>query len=219
MVMSPDRGGVFDVLLGLARRGLGGPIAGGRQYVSWIHERDFVRAVLWLLDAATTSQGPVNLAAPNPLPQRDFMRRFALRWGPLGLPATSGCPEIGAFVLRTDTELLLKSRRVVPGRLLAAGFRLRLPDLAGGGGGARATVAALSHQNENPIPPATWWVSRSMSVSTDTPAMSSLACASYEVKRYWMKSPTELVTRKRRPACRSSPTSAARRSSRSRRPA
>ncbi|WP_327358506.1 TIGR01777 family oxidoreductase [Streptomyces sp. NBC_01304] len=122
MVMTPDRGGVFDVLLRMARLGLGGPVAGGRQYVSWIHERDFVRAVEFLVDRADMT-GPVNLAAPAPLPQRAFMRELRGAWGvPLGLPATKWMAEIGAFVLRSDTELLLKSRRVVPGRLLDAGF-------------------------------------------------------------------------------------------------
>ncbi|MET7596833.1 TIGR01777 family oxidoreductase [Streptomyces sp. NPDC005481] len=122
MVMSPDRGGVFDVLLWLARLGLGGPVAGGAQYVSWIHERDFVRAVEFLIDREDLD-GPVNLAAPNPVPQREFMRDLrAARGVPAGLPATKAMAELGAFVLRSDTELLLKSRRVVPGRLLAEGF-------------------------------------------------------------------------------------------------
>jgi uncharacterized protein (TIGR01777 family) len=122
MVMSPDRGGVFDVLLRLARLGLGGPVAGGGQYVSWIHDLDFVRAVEFLIDRDDLA-GPVNLAAPAPLPQRGFMRALRAAWGvPVGLPATKWMAELGAFVLRTDTELLLKSRRVVPGRLLEAGF-------------------------------------------------------------------------------------------------
>ncbi|MFI7415051.1 TIGR01777 family oxidoreductase [Streptomyces sp. NPDC049627] len=122
MVMSPDRGGVFDVLLGLARLGLGGPVAGGAQYVSWIHDRDFVRAVDFLVDREDL-HGPVNLAAPEPLPQRAFMRALRSAWGvPVGLPATKWMAEIGAFALRSDTELLLKSRRVVPGRLLDEGF-------------------------------------------------------------------------------------------------
>ena len=73
MVMSPDRGGVFDVLCGMARLGLGGPVAGGGQYVSWIHDHDFVRAVELLLERDDLD-GPVNLAAPEPLPQRDLMR-------------------------------------------------------------------------------------------------------------------------------------------------
>ncbi|WP_035794539.1 epimerase [Kitasatospora mediocidica] len=122
MIMSPDRGGVFDVLSRMARLGLGGPIAGGAQYVSWIHEDDLVRAVEFLI-AREDIAGPVNLASPGPLPHRAFMRELRRAWGvPVGLPATRWMAELGAFALRTDTELLLKSRRVVPGRLLDAGF-------------------------------------------------------------------------------------------------
>ena len=127
MVMSPDRGGVFDHLSWMARLGLGGPVAGGRQYVSWIHDDDFVRAVALLIREPIA--GPVNLAAPNPLPQREFMRELRGAWKvPAGLPATSWMAEIGAFALRTDTELLLKSRRVVPGRLQRAGFEFHFPN-------------------------------------------------------------------------------------------
>jgi uncharacterized protein (TIGR01777 family) len=123
MVMSPDRGGVFDVLLRMARLGLGGPVAGGGQYMSWIHDHDFVRAVLFLIERGDI-EGAVNLSAPGPLTQRAFMRALRRAWGgvPVGLPATKWMAEIGAFALRSDTELLLKSRRVVPGRLLEAGF-------------------------------------------------------------------------------------------------
>jgi uncharacterized protein (TIGR01777 family) len=127
MVMSPDRGGVFDVLSWLARLGLGGPVAGGRQYVSWIHDDDFVRAIRFLIDRDDL-EGAVNLAAPGPLPQRDFMRELRSAWRmPVGLPATAWMAEIGAFALRSDTELLLKSRRVVPGRLTDAGFTFGHP--------------------------------------------------------------------------------------------
>ncbi|MBM7776539.1 uncharacterized protein (TIGR01777 family) [Actinokineospora baliensis] len=127
MVMSPDPGSVFDVLSWMARLALGGPVAGGRQYVSWIHARDFLRAVTFLLDHDHLD-GPVNLAAPNPLPQRDFIRALRRTWRmPVGLPATKWMAEIGAFALRSDTELLLKSRRVVPTRLLEAGFTFDYP--------------------------------------------------------------------------------------------
>ncbi|UWM47605.1 DUF1731 domain-containing protein [Streptomyces carpaticus] len=127
MVMSPDPGGVLDRLLWLARLGLGGPVAGGNQYVSWIHDADFVRA-LEFLTARPELSGPVNLASPGPLPQREFMRELRTAWGRRpGLPATAWMAEIGAFALRADTELLLKSRRVVPGRLLEAGFDFRHP--------------------------------------------------------------------------------------------
>ncbi|MDY7233285.1 TIGR01777 family oxidoreductase [Hyalangium rubrum] len=128
MVMSPDRDGIFDVLLGLTRRRLGGAAAGGRQFVSWIHDRDFVRAVQFLLEHEEF-EGPVNLVSPNPLPQRDFMAELRAAAGVgLGLPATKWMLEIGAFFMRTDTELLLKSRRVVPGRLHAAGFTFEFPE-------------------------------------------------------------------------------------------
>jgi uncharacterized protein (TIGR01777 family) len=134
MVMSPDRGGVFDVLLGLVRRGLGGAVGGGAQFVSWIHDRDFVRAVRFLDAVGSTLEGGVNLAAPGPLPQREFMRALREAAGVrVGLPATKWMLELGAVVLRTDTELLLKSRRVVPGRLVDAGFAFEFaqwPDAA-----------------------------------------------------------------------------------------
>ncbi|SMD20846.1 TIGR01777 family oxidoreductase [Lentzea albidocapillata] len=127
MVMSPDKGGVFDYLSWLARLGLGGPVAGGHQYVSWIHDDDFVRAVALLIREPIA--GAVNLAAPNPVPQREFMRELRAAWRvPAGLPATTWMAEIGAFAIRTDTELLLKSRRVVPGRLQQAGFEFHFPN-------------------------------------------------------------------------------------------
>jgi uncharacterized protein len=125
MVMTPDRGGVFDVLSRMARLGLGGPVAGGGQYVSWIHEDDFTAAVRFIIDQDILT-GPVNLASPGPVRQRDLMRELRAAWGvPVGLPATRWMAELGALAIRTDTELLLKSRRVVPGLLTAAGFEFR----------------------------------------------------------------------------------------------
>jgi uncharacterized protein (TIGR01777 family) len=127
IVMSPDRGGAFDYLSWLARLGLGGAVASGRQYVSWIHDEDFVRAVAMLIREPV--EGAVNLAAPNPLPNKDFMRELRRAWRrPVGLPATSWMAEIGAFAIRSDTELLLKSRRVVPGKLTRAGFEFHFPN-------------------------------------------------------------------------------------------
>lgn len=127
MTMSPDRGGIFDVLLGLVRRGLGGRSGDGRQYVSWVHDADFLRAVSWLIEHEEI-EGPVNLAATHPIPNAEFMRDLRVAWGiPFGLPATAWMLEAGALFLRTETELILKSRRVVPGRLLAGGFSFRFP--------------------------------------------------------------------------------------------
>ena len=130
MVMSPDSGGIFDTLHGLVRKRLGGAIAGGRQFVSWVHERDFVRAALFLIEREDFS-GAVNIASPNPLPQREFMRALRAAAGVrIGLPATKWMAKIGAFFLRTDTELIFKSRRVVPARLLDAGFTFDFPEWA-----------------------------------------------------------------------------------------
>lgn len=127
MTMSPDPGGIFDVLLRLVRWGLGGTCGAGRQYVSWIHEVDFVRAVQWLIDHPEL-EGPVNLASPDPVPNAEFMRTLRAAWGiPVGLPATKWMLAVGAFLLRTETELILKSRRVVPTRLLGSGFVFRYP--------------------------------------------------------------------------------------------
>jgi hypothetical protein len=128
MTFSPDRGGVFDVFSGLVRRGLGGTQGSGDQFVSWIHETDFARAVD-LLIAREDLAGVVNLASPNPLPNRDFMRALREAWGVrFGLAAPEWAIEIGTFLMRTESELVLKSRRVVPGRLLTAGFRFLYPE-------------------------------------------------------------------------------------------
>jgi uncharacterized protein (TIGR01777 family) len=128
IVMAPGRGGAFDMLWRMTRWGLGGAVAGGRQYMSWIHDRDFVRAIEFLL-ARDELVGPVNLASPSPLPYRAFMAGLRGAAGVrVGLPATRWMAELGAFVLRSDTELLLKSRRVVPGRLLGAGFTFDVPE-------------------------------------------------------------------------------------------
>jgi uncharacterized protein (TIGR01777 family) len=127
MTFSPDRGGVFDVFLGLVRHGLGGAQGSGTQYVSWIHEADFARAVDMLIVREDLS-GVINLASPHPLPNRDFMRALRDAWGiRVGLRVPEWMLEIGAFVLRTESELVLKSRRVVPGRLLDAGFQFLYP--------------------------------------------------------------------------------------------
>jgi len=72
--------------------------------------------------------GAVNLAAPNPLPNKDFMRVLREAWGvSIGLPAAEFMLEIGAFFIRTETELVLKSRRVVPARLLESRFEFEFP--------------------------------------------------------------------------------------------
>lgn len=128
VVMSPVRGGAFDILLTLVRFGFGGASGSGRQFVSWIHDRDFLRTIEYLM-AHDDLDGAVNLASPNPLPNAEFMAAMRKAWGTrIGLPAMDWMLEIGAVFLRTETELILKSRRVVPGRLLAHGFKFDFPD-------------------------------------------------------------------------------------------
>jgi uncharacterized protein (TIGR01777 family) len=128
MVMSPDQGGVFDTLLGLVRHGLGGRAGDGRQFMSWIHETDFVNAIHWLISHGEMS-GPVIVASPNPIPNQQFMRELRSAWGVrFGLPSPKWMLEIGARFLGTETELILKSRRVVPTRLLESGFEFRYPN-------------------------------------------------------------------------------------------
>jgi len=128
MTMSPDRGGIFDVMLGLVRKGLGGTAASGRQYISWIHDLDFIRSLYWLIEHEELS-GPINLSSPNPLPNREFMRIFREAAGvPFGLPAMEWQLAIGAFFMQTETELILKSRRVVPKLLADSGFQFEFPE-------------------------------------------------------------------------------------------
>lgn len=128
VIFSPDRGGPFALLSRLVRLGLGGANGSGHQFVSWIHDADFVRAIDLLLTGDSWA-GVVNLAAPHPLPNREFMRALRQAWAvPVGLPAAGWMIGAAALLLRTESELVLKSRRVVPGRLLHAGFQFRFPD-------------------------------------------------------------------------------------------
>lgn len=127
-------GSALAPLLALARFGLGGPqiggaTPGGRQMFSWIHIEDVYRAIGFILDTPEI-HGPVNLAAPTPVTNRELMETIRRVLGvPFGLPAYRWMLELGAFALRTETELLLKSRWVVPGRLTTAGFSFSFAEL------------------------------------------------------------------------------------------
>ena len=127
ITMSPDSGGAFDTLFGLVRHGLGGTTGGGDQFVSWIHHEDFVAAIRWLIEHDEI-EGIVNVAAPNPLPNSDFMRLLREASGTaIGVPVRNWMLEMGAALMRTESELVLKSRRVVPARLLEHGFTYTFP--------------------------------------------------------------------------------------------
>lgn len=131
MVLGHADNSVLPVLCRLARLGLGGRMGSGQQYVSWIHEADFCRAIEWLI-VHEEIRGPVNLAAPHPLTNSEMMRLFREYTGAplgIGLPAAEWMLEIGAYFLRTETELILKSRRVLPGKLLEGGFDFRFPTM------------------------------------------------------------------------------------------
>ncbi len=127
MAMGDEPGGVFEVFARLARLGFGGPHGGGGQWMSWIHVADLCRAIEFLIEHDELS-GAVNIASPNPLPEAQFLKILRAELGvPFGLPTPRPLLEIGAVLIRTETELLLKSRRVVPARLLEAGFELKFP--------------------------------------------------------------------------------------------
>ena len=122
------KGSVFKVLRRLVKFGLGGKMGHGKQYVSWIHSKDFCRAVETLV-FDNKAFGIYNIASPNPIPNKTMMKIIRDSLGiPIGLPASKLMLEIGAFFLRTETELIIKSRRVVPTRLLSEGFFFEYPD-------------------------------------------------------------------------------------------
>jgi uncharacterized protein (TIGR01777 family) len=128
VVLSATPGSAFGVLSNLVRAGLGGTQGNGRQFISWIHEDDYAQAVDFLL-AREELAGPFNLAAPNPLPNREFMAALREAWDiPNGLPAPALAIRLGAFFLRTEPELVLQSCRAIPGRLLGAGFQFESPE-------------------------------------------------------------------------------------------
>lgn len=136
-VLGRDRGaggGALATLRRLARLGLGGAVGAGRQGMSWIHEQDLNRVIQRAI-AAPSMQGVYVVSSPNPLPQQEFMRALARRAGGLGalglrLPAFEWMVRIGApLVLRTDPELALYGRFVMPTRLLDEGFHFSFPRL------------------------------------------------------------------------------------------
>lgn len=146
MVMSP-LGGVLPRLVQLTRLGLGGQHGHGGQYVSWIHGTDLCAAVQHILDDPLGA-GVYDLAAPEPTTDRYLMEQLRARFRPwIALPQPRWMLELGAWLLRTETELVLKSRRVVPTRLLQEGFRFRYPGI----------TSALVDLLARPDPQHRWW--------------------------------------------------------------
>lgn len=121
-------GGAFPVVLSLAKKGLCSAQAGGQQWVSWVHELDFCRAVAFILEKEM--QGAVNICAPNPLRNQALYRELRRVIQPLFcLPQPKWMLQFGALIMGTETELILKSRKVYPQRLLKEGFEFSFPKL------------------------------------------------------------------------------------------
>lgn len=128
IVLGPG-GGVMSPVRNLTRLGLGGAMGKGTQRFSWVHVDDLYRAMLFL-EARTDITGPVNIAAPGVVDNRELMRLARKAYGvPLGIPTPAWLLELGAIPVRTETELVLKSRWVHPQKLLDAGFTFRHPEL------------------------------------------------------------------------------------------
>lgn len=128
MVLS-TAGGVLPRLVQLTRLGLGGKHASGEQYVSWIHGVDLCRAVQHILDRSE-AQGVYDMAAPEPTRDGYLMAQLCAGSKPwIALPKPKWLLNVGAFFLRTESELVTKSRCVVPTRLLLEGFTFRYPGI------------------------------------------------------------------------------------------
>jgi uncharacterized protein (TIGR01777 family) len=121
-------GGAFIPLKTLAKLGFGGKQGKGNQYISWIHEKDFANAVEFIIQKQMT--GVLNIVSPQPISNADFMEKLrkAIRM-PFGIPMNSFLLKIGSFFIRTETELVLKSRNVIPKRLLEDGFTFKFENL------------------------------------------------------------------------------------------
>ncbi len=130
MVFGAEPGGVYHVLRWLVRLGLGGAMDGGRQMVSWIHAVDFCRVIDWLI-TQPEANGVFNVCAPEPLQNHLMMQelRSSLRV-PIGFPQPRWLLIAGALLMRTEIELVVKSRNVVPERLQQAGFEFRFRNFA-----------------------------------------------------------------------------------------
>lgn len=123
------KGGALKPLTVFAKTGLGGPQGRGDQYVSWVHEKDFVSIIDFII-AHEEIQGVYNLAAPNPIPNKEFMKILRqIHKVRVGMPMPAWLLTAGALLIRTEPELVLKSRRVVPTKLLASGYRFHFADI------------------------------------------------------------------------------------------
>lgn len=121
------KGGVITPYLNLCKFGFGGKHGNGKQLFSWVHAEDLARMIEWLFENKRT-EGIYNCAAPNAVSNYSFMKTLRQVTGHVvGLPAPVWMLEAGAFVIGTETELMLKSRWVIPARAIQEGFTFRYP--------------------------------------------------------------------------------------------
>ncbi|RYU93219.1 TIGR01777 family oxidoreductase [Emticicia agri] len=124
-----NEGGGFPKMKMISRLGLGGKQGNGQQMMSWIHEKDFCRAVEFIIEHQELTK-KVNITTPNPLKNEDFMKHLRQSIGmPIGINSPVFLLEMASLFIRTETELLLKSRNVYPKRLLENGFKFEFPTI------------------------------------------------------------------------------------------
>jgi uncharacterized protein (TIGR01777 family) len=121
-------GGALIPLKTLAKIGFGGKQGKGNQFVSWIHEEDFANAIEFIIQKEMT--GVINVVSPEPIRNTDFMQKLRKAVGfPFGIPLNTFLLKIGSFIIRTQSELVLKSRNVIPKRLLENGFEFKFDNI------------------------------------------------------------------------------------------
>ncbi|MDR7209091.1 TIGR01777 family oxidoreductase [Flavobacterium piscis] len=121
-------GGAFIPLKALAKIGFGGKQGKGNQFISWIHEDDFANAIDFIIQKEIT--GIINVVSPEPIRNSDFMQKLQKAIGfPFGIPMNTFLLKIGSFIIRTEAELVLKSRNVIPKRLLENGFKFKFKNI------------------------------------------------------------------------------------------
>ncbi|MEO8968789.1 MAG: TIGR01777 family oxidoreductase [Solirubrobacteraceae bacterium] len=125
VVLSPE-GGALAKMLPFFKLGVGGPVAGGQQYVPWIHRDDVVGALICCVDD-TTADGPVNLTAPNPVTNTELSRALGRA---LGRPAVLPVPAFAIKLLYGEmAEMVTTGQRVVPARLRQLGYGFHHPEV------------------------------------------------------------------------------------------
>jgi uncharacterized protein len=131
MAIVLGNGGVMMPYFNLLKFGLGGRQGSGKQMYSWVHIADVCRMIEWM-DAHDDWEGTYNCSSPNPVNNQTFMQTLRMATGHIiGLPATTWMLKVGAAIIGTETELLLKSRWVIPSKIMAAGFQFTYPFLEG----------------------------------------------------------------------------------------